>query len=368
MARELEILRRDICDHSLMMRSQWDQIRLKTDNNAIDLSVFISEIEKMVQTWEFKAQHLSRNIFENLPPELLTLIFSKMDFPELMILSIVCKTFQAHLENDLVLWKDLSLKLWINDQFDLTEIMDGIGKIHPSKNWKWCCTALYRKDKMDGPANVSVFGSRISIQRNDGEITKLKSFNVGDMFHSRLEGIGFQVQYTTNTIRYGYFEQGRHKSGIKIIPGKLLYKGNFGEFGEYEGFGQLHRMDVGWKYEGQFRVGIFDGMGKMTWANGFEYYGLWERNEPGDQNDCIHPDLKKAMKKILCTGSVTGNKKTYGQFMSACEDCDGNSFCSVCTGICHASDHKIRKPVFHRLAVCYCVQRGYCYALPAHSE
>jgi hypothetical protein len=204
--------------------------------------------------------------------------------------------------------------------------------------------------------------------------------SIGSFRHGKLCDISMEIYLDGSTYYFGQFQDGKlHGKGSILWEGGATYQGDWVN-GHREGYGTYQwangdRYQGGFKHDGKKEgKGIFtyadgdrfqgyyknderEGWGRMEWkASQFFFEGMFAHNEPLDQIAPLHPDIKRALDRQTCTGSVTGRSLDFGQFFYECELAD---YCSACVHSCAKDSVKaIRR--WSDGTYCHCIDKGCC--------
>jgi len=317
---------------------------------------------------------------DQLPPEILNLVFASVPCAKTLgRLLRVCKTFHERLRVDQYLWKNLCLNFWKERNFDvkvsLETIFSEIQNFNASINWSWFAANMASEDVENG----------LSFKKFN-TLAGRSLVSIGEMKKCKLCSFGIEIYLDGSTFYFGNFLDGKlHGKGGIIWDGGARYFGDWQD-GHREGFG-TYSWANGDRYEGQFKYdgkkegkGVFiyadgdrfegfyknderDGWGKMIWnSSNFIYEGNFVHNEPQDTEGSLHPQLKEAINKRVCTGTVTGRSLDYGQFFYECECAD---YCAVCWNSCPHTAHSNTEPYkwirrWSDGTYCACLDRPSC--------
>lgn len=288
-------------------------------------------------------------MMDDLPPEIIVIIFSLIPCSSTLgRLQRVCKTFREQLVANQHIWRGLCLQFWREKNFhvkvSLERIFTGFQGLDSQKDWSWLAKCFAREKAEEGLSfrsfNTTAGRSIVSI---------------GSMGKGKLQKGALEIYLDGSTFYFGNFVDGKlHGKGVIEWEGGARYQGDWKD-GHREGFGS-YRWCNGDMYEGEFKhdgkkegKGIFtyadgdrfegfyknderEGFGKMTWKTAsFTFEGLFAHNEPSDPETSLHPSIKGALKRQLCTGTVTGRSLHFGQFFHEYSNAD---YCSACAECC----------------------------------
>lgn len=179
---------------------------------------------------------MERNLL-SLPEEIFLNFFSWIDsLKELGRLAFVCKKFYFLLHEE-ILWKRLCCKYW--NEKELSKILIDLEFVQreSGKDWFWFAKCFSNEEKEDG----FFFNSFISTQIEDCFIC------IGEKKNGLMK-LGLIV--SSNGLFGGIFKDGKLTNGFEVHPG-------------------------GERYEGQFKDGLFNGLGTLIDSNGNKYSGFW---------------------------------------------------------------------------------------------
>lgn len=317
--------------------------------------------------------------FDELPPEIIALVFSFVPCAlSLGRLQRVCKTFRESVSNDQNLWKILCLHFWQERNFHvkvpLELVFRAFLELDTSKNWNWLAKCFAKERAEEGLSfrsfNTTAGRSLVSI---------------GEMAKGKLQNNAMEIYLDGSTYYYGNFMDGKlHGKGVIVWEGGANYRGDWKE-GHREGYG-TYQWSNGDRYEGEFKYdgkkegkGTFiyadgdrfegfyknderEGWGRMEWkSSNFVFEGQFVHNEPIDTEASLHPELKNALKRQLCTGIVTGNSLNFGQFFFEYECAD---YCPSCAQSCVKNNTFKSVRRWSDGTYCACVDRENCQRRP----
>jgi len=248
------------------------------------------------------------NPFDLLPNEVVADILACVQpIQELGKLSIVCARFHA-LQNE-KFWRRLCLRWWkekpYQKTFDLDKIVRESIALNESNGWKFffrCFSREYDFDsKKAGPAWAHLPQYLI--------ILEIGVFGSGGELH------GWGIRGWLNQKFTGH-----------------VFVGNFEE-GYFQGEG-AYFWPNGRSLIGKFMHDKVQGHAKIVWPTGFVYDGDFQSDEPADRESALHPKIKAALAKNLCTSTVTKDGQEYGQFCAKYTGHRDLWLCESCAKIC----------------------------------
>lgn len=280
--------------------------------------------------------------FDLLPQELILEIFSYIrSFKTLGRMALLCKKTRDILKRPDA-WKGLVEEYWnkrVTTQCSINQLATE-GNMRTGLNyWLFLSKCLANEGKEDGYSTLIVKNSKFRIgQHKKGKFCGYGAIVWDDIYclgtWTKKGGEGVLVWYDGE--RY----QG-HLSNDGIMCGKGYYYWTDGM--RYEGTFEpdaISRGTMTWPtglvYTGEWINDELNGRGTMTWPDKFQYRGQWKNNTPLRASFCIHPTVKKLIKKEKCTRNFTG-KLDYPQMITWCKICQSN-FCVSCQKSCHINN------------------------------
>jgi len=338
----------------------------------------------------FSGVSMGINHFQRLPERLLVRVFTWLRIEDLKQVIGVCKRFRKQLSN-LALCRLLCYRKW-------AETPLSVGPLIPKDcDWTWLALCLmnpvqeeqalqlknpsnlYRLNFMTREGEIYI-GEYVGGKKNGKGVEILPSgvIYIGDYFEGKKEGAGIR-----HVPSIGETYEGEWRNDLMTGTGKKVFKGGCysGEWneGQRHGYGTfnwasgslyegswdndlkdgygVYKWKSGDKYKGQWKAGKYDfgcyssyfgsiycgthnqegrydGIGKFTHPDGYEWKGSWKNGVPENPRECVHPNLREALERKECTKSVTGASPFYGQVLYKCK-CLDDSVCKVCSETCH---------------------------------
>jgi hypothetical protein len=216
----------------------WMKFRISTNNIFGYHFSTMTRNNKLLEPQEL--QIFDRNLFDNIPKEILGLIFSFLlpSTKTAIRLSLVCKRFNKILlessdVQNYCLWRWNALGF--EKIIELEWVVQTTGK-----NWLWFAKCL------DDTFNEFGFSWSLS--------SSAQYLLLGAIKYGKLNGWGISIR--SKRIEWGEFVHNFHQG-----------KGGFATL-------------LGERYTGQFQNDVFEGVGTFIWSDGFEYNGVWKNGYP----------------------------------------------------------------------------------------
>jgi hypothetical protein len=274
-----------------------------------------------------------------MPYELTTEVLCKLSFPHLSAVFCVCKGWASY---DADFFYDLLI-----EKHGLE-----VGTPCPTRTRRWVFRTRFIVPDEELKKFTGFGSAQLELGNYEGEWKDGLMHGYGTFFY-KTNG-EFNVRYDgewNDGVRAGKGKMVWGKGGaVDSYEGEFLnnmfsgfgvfrwrmgdkYVGNWNE-NKRSGYGSFH-WNAGDSYEGLWEDDLKSGAGKLKWHNGNEYHGSWknELKESGKLYESaterhfeavdidylvdvryVHPDIRGAMDKKICTSSVTG-KSCYFQYL-----------------------------------------------------
>lgn len=182
----------------------------------------------------------------------------------------------------------------------------------------------------------------------------------GDFYRNKQHGKGVHIWANGNRYEGDYFEDKRHGFGVVHWANGNSYVGEF-QHNKQHGKG-VHTWANGNRYEGEYIEDQKHGDGTFTEANGWVIRAKWVEGIPLNPCDVLNPIIVDAVKRRVCTYSVT-KKNHYGQLFYSLSRFNSTKsgqkparVCVVCAETCvpKFGETLLPKPVFAGALFCDC--------------
>jgi len=316
-----------------------------------------------------------------LPTEIVSLIFNFVECARTLgRLGCVCKSFHDLLFWDQKAWESFCVRFWREKEFDskvnLWEVFGKFRGFDSQKDWKWLARSFANENK--------VAGHSFRLLGRPGNAL----ISIGESVDGKLENSGMEIYLNGSAFYFGTFSKGKlHGKGEIQWESGGNFRGDWVD-GHREGFGS-YTWSNGDRYEGEFKLdgkkegkGTFiyadgdrfqgfylndvrEGWGRMEWnSSQYVFEGMFSRNEPVDTEGSLHPKIRKVLKRGKCTGNVTGNSTSFGQFFY---ESSNGQYCESCARSCVRGElGTVRR--WSDGICCSCVGKDTCQRSPKRSR